>query len=206
MTLDNTILQPVDLIMDQTDAVYGTGATTEVNGNLVNNAPLTLYNDVHFKPVHTCESWAIFPRLLPELRLRVWQLFLQRHRMIELNIFADDDQDNDSHSGYYSDLNHLGNIISGRSYSLNIKGRGYAASLSPLLRVNSEARHAALEFYRIRLPFPRQNAEQVLYLNPEHDVLYVRPEAHYGRSPPRAVTVLVDFLHDVKAYDPKNQG
>jgi hypothetical protein len=50
-------------------------------------------------------------------------------------------------------------------------------------------------------------------LNPEYDVLYVRPEFRSPNMPPtdnqpkpRAASVLVDFLHDVRAYDPKDKG
>lgn len=137
----------------------------------MDNTPCKLYDDVYFKPLPTSESWALFPLLLPELRLRVWQLFLQRYRMIELDILPDDGDD-DPQSHYYFSRDDLGNVVSGRGYLLIIKDRGYAASLSPLLHVNSEARHAALNFYRIRLPFPRHNGKNVLCLNPEHDVLY----------------------------------
>lgn len=96
--------------------------------------PVRLYKDVHFRPAHpaTCSSWALFPLLLPELRLRIWLLFLRRHRMIELGIRASNDEYG-RQPRYYTNHKYLGNIISGRSYSLIIKGHDYAASLSPRL-------------------------------------------------------------------------
>ncbi|KUI70543.1 hypothetical protein VM1G_06042 [Cytospora mali] len=194
--------------MTQTNAMDDTGATTGISSNSVDNNPVRLYNDVHFRPVPACDYWPLFPLLLPELRLRVWELFLQRYRMIELDICVDEDEDNDDddlRSRYYTERNYLGNIISGGNYSLSIEGRGYALP-SPLLWVNSEARYAALKFSRVRLPFPRRNGERVLYLSPEYDVLYVWPMPEPEPRPePRAI-VLVDFLHDVKAYDHKDQG
>ncbi|KAL2155732.1 hypothetical protein VTH82DRAFT_474 [Thermothelomyces myriococcoides] len=105
----------------------------------------------------------------------------------------------------------MGKIVSGRGYTLSIKGRGsYAASLSPLLWVNREARHAALCFYHIRLPLPSPRGERVLYLNSEYDVLCVQPQypyrAYVNRTPLRLATVLIDVLHDIRAYDYKDQG
>ena len=93
---------------------------------------------------------------------------------------------------------------------MSIRGRGcYASALSPLLWVNSEARQATLSFYQIHLPFPGKYKDQVLYLNPEYDVVHVRPrrtertDVDHG---PAIGTLLVDFLHDAKAYDYKGQG
>lgn len=216
MTLVNTLgllcdflsMQIFDLTVNRPRAINHTNARHETE------APARIYNDVHFRPRNQviCDSWALFPQLLPELRLHIWQVFLQQHRMIELGIRADGDE-NGPQSHYYTDRNHLGNIVSGRNYSLTISGRGYTASLSPLLRVSSEARQAALDFYRVQLPFPLRDGERVLYLNPEYDVLYVRPEFRSPNMPPtdvqpkpRAASVLVDFLHDARAYDPKDKG
>lgn len=95
---------------------------------------------------------------------------------------------------------------------LGVQANADAALLtgSPLLQVSSEARHAALQYYRVRLPFPRGGGGQVLYLNPEHDVLFVRPEVPSrwtgAQAPPRPTVVLIDFLHDVRAYDPRDKG
>ena len=174
-----------------------------------------LFNDVfsgRWTPATpSVDTWAPFPRLPPELRLSIWRLYLQRHRMVEIVMRAA--AHDVLQSQYYTDRNHLGNLVSGRGYTLSIKGRGgYAASLSPLLWVNQEARQAAFSFYRVHLPFfPQQLAQpkgqvQVLCLNPEYDVVYVQTHEVWNRSVAGMGTVLADFLHDVKAYDHKDQG
>ncbi|KAH6641791.1 hypothetical protein F5144DRAFT_564898 [Chaetomium tenue] len=174
----------------------------------------------------TVTTWTFFSRLPTELRLHVWQSYLRRPRLIEVDVCAADDEEATSYPGdqvspsrYYANSNHRGKIVSGRGYKSSIRGRRcYAASLSPLLWVNSEAREATLSFYRIHLPFPGKYKDQMLYLNPEYDIVYVQPritERHYvdnGHAVPAAPaapatgTLLVDFLHDAKAYDDKDQG
>ncbi|KAK3358409.1 hypothetical protein B0T24DRAFT_504712, partial [Lasiosphaeria ovina] len=179
-----------------------------------------LFNDAYFERARaepaSWDTWPQFGRPPPELRLRIWLLSLRRNRMIELNIRSADGENSSTYPGgapspfpYYRECNHLGTTISGRGYTLSIRGRGFAASHSQLLWVNAEARQAALDYHRVRLPYPRAGANQLLALNPEHDVLFVRPEYHRfsvstpaSRPGPRQATVLVDSLHDVKAYNP----
>ena len=71
--------------------------------------------------------WAPFPRLPSsfELRLRVWLLHLQRHRMIELDVcgVATDEME-DPRPDQYTERNHFGRIVSGGPYALAIRGRG----------------------------------------------------------------------------------
>ncbi|KAK4240431.1 hypothetical protein C8A03DRAFT_42048 [Achaetomium macrosporum] len=187
-----------------------------------------LYNDVYFNRAAgsaACDSFAPFPRLPTELRLLVWLFFLRRQRMIRLAIRAAPEWDefwqsdtsttesSDQHqSRYYTGRNHLGSPISGREYWLHIDPHGHAASLSPLLWVNREARREALGFYRIHLPYSVsawRDSERVLYLNPEYDVLsFFDWLPNRQRLPDRdaVVAVLVDFLHDIRAYDRKGQG
>jgi hypothetical protein len=100
----------------------------------------------------------------------------------------------------YTRRNHLGKIVSGRGYLLAIRGRGYAATLSPLLRVDSETRQLTLDFYRVHLPLRQgYDRERLLYLNPMYDTLLIEPDD-------MSVGVLFDFLQDIKAHDPRNQG
>jgi hypothetical protein len=187
-------------------------------GNDANQTPL-LFNDVYFsrweEPIPPSLSiWAPFPRLPAELRLHIWQLSLQQHRMIEVDIYptAGDHAD----TPQYADRNHLGRIVSCRSpsYTSRLRGHGsyaaYAASLTPLLRVSREARAAALSFYHIHLPL---GIGQILYLSSEYDVVYVRPRPPKPiKRPPEADpkpefgVILVDFLHDARAYDYKDRG
>lgn len=167
------------LIMDQTIASTCTNWTGE-------NPTPKLFNDVRisrWEPPGPCgdTTWPPFSRLPIELRLHLWLSYLRRHRMIEVDICDTSYPDDASQSRYYyTNRNHLGKIVSGRGYTLSIRGRRCHAtplSLSPLLWVNNEARRAALSFYHVHLPFPgpRPYGEQVLYLNPEYGVVYVRP-------------------------------
>jgi hypothetical protein len=135
--------------------------------------------------------------------------------MIELDLYCAAEEDATTYPGngpqcrYYTDRNRLGNVVSGRGYVLCWTGRrerGHAGnvteSYSPLLWVNHEARRTALEFYRVHLPFFGLQRRQVLYLNPEYDVVSIRPRSFH----PPPLCLLADLLHDVKAYDPKRQG
>lgn len=187
-----------------------TDLVTDMGEDMKDGPTHMLFNDVHFShqeaasPAPSFPTWPLFPRLPAELRLHIWTLHLQRHRMIELNIDpADEDPD------CYTRRNHLGQIVSGRRYTFTVRGRkpSFAPLLSLLMQVNREARRAVLGFYRIHLPFPgRQPNEQVLYLNPDYDVVYARPREPEAGSYAGFATLLVDFLHDVRAYDYKDQG
>ncbi|KAK4233462.1 hypothetical protein C8A03DRAFT_19469 [Achaetomium macrosporum] len=179
-----------------------------------NSAPVRLFNDVYWSrttpPTTHNSRWAPFPRLPTELRLHIWLLFLRQHRMIELQLYVDVDEDGQSRR--YTDCNGLGRVVSGRDYTVEIGGRAYAASLSPLLWVNREARQATLSFYRVHLPFPRYDGGRVLYLNPEYDVVCIGPRAQGFSLAPvpteriHRLNPLPDFLHDVRAHDPRDQG
>jgi hypothetical protein len=197
--------------MDQTR-----DATVDNNTAIDNTASVRIFNDVYLSrttpPTTDNGRWTLFSCLPAELRLHIWLLFLQECRFIELQVSIDVDEDGQSRS--YTDRNSLDRVVSGRDYTLELigtDGRGYAAPLSPLLWVNHEARQTTLSFYRVHLPFPRYDADQVLYLNPEYDVLYVSP--HIARAEPpmllsqySGLNPLPDFLHDVRAHDPRDQG
>lgn len=182
-----------------------------------------LFNDVYFgqRPPAVHETWSQFSRLPVELRLEIWLVFLRQHRMIELIICADENEDDTTYPGsadadarYYTNRNHLGNITSGRGYTLEIPGQGYAATFSPLFWVNRESRGAALRhYYPVHLPYPSEHGGQLLYLNPDYDVLVPSSASQRTLRPiwllparPGAATLLADFLHDVKAFDPKHRG
>lgn len=156
----------------------------------------------------------VFP---PSCAGLVWLAYLQRYRMIDLDIRAAADEGGDttrpgdgSQSRYYTGRNTLGNVISGRGYVLSWGGRGgHAAAYSPLLWVNREARHVTLGFYRVQLPFSGLRREQVLFLNPEYDVVSVQLRYTEGgrmTTSLDALTLLADLLHDAKAHDSKDQG
>ena len=75
---------------------------------------------------------------------------------------------------------------------------------SLLLQVNREAKQAALDFYRVHIPCNDNSriitaqTPRCIYLNPKFDILHIKTE---GTS-----RNFVDFVHDVKAYDPQGYG
>lgn len=159
-----------------------------------------LLNDFHSDHVAgtggTLNSFSPFPRLPVELRLSIWKRFLQRHRLISITVV------DKAHHSPYEDLpeqcnqrNSLGNKITGKNYKLQITTQPLQ---TPLLRVSSESRQAALDFYRVHVPFDRNSGEGHCYLNPEFDFIHIHPN---GPS-----EVLAHFIHDFKAYDPKGVG
>jgi hypothetical protein len=140
--------------------------------------------------------------------------------MIEVSLYPPDDDDASTYpddpgrladlikSRYYRERNSLGNLVSGRRYKILIDDNGFAASLSPLLWVNAESRQTALDFYRIHLPFPGLDGKQLLYLNPEFDVVSVQEMfvLRGNRYTSRAGAITIDFLCDIRAYDPRHKG
>lgn len=104
----------------------------------------------------------------------------------------------------FKDKNTLGNIVSGLTYSINPGvGEAWGSRRLPsaLMAVNVEARQAALEFYYIQVPAAGRTRHRkpgaTIYLNPDWD--YVR---FFSKAP----TDILDFLWDMRAYDPKGRG
>ncbi|KAI0456405.1 hypothetical protein F5B21DRAFT_467638 [Xylaria acuta] len=153
-------------------------------------------------PVHReSGSFPLFSRLPAELRLDIWQLSLRRSRLINIELcpqknIQDELQDEQS---LYRAQNNLGRVIGGRHYAIAANG---SQLLSKLLRVNSEARQAALRFYRVHLPCRFELGDRQGYgtlpFNPEFDILHIR----LGRD----IYDFADFLHDLRAYDPQDVG
>lgn len=145
--------------------------------------------DVLFRP---------FPMLSTELRLRIWQCSIEQHRLLEVEVdgpwgFED--------APLYSTTNALDKLISGRNYTATVQG---CHLHSKLLHVNSESRQVALKFYRVHIPCYFRTCEDTtikstLYFNPEYDFMFLR-----AKHPPEHT--FVDFLYDLKAYDPKDIG
>lgn len=169
-------------------------------------------------PPHKTATFHPFPRLPIELRLQIWEQAIPQERMLRISLKP--------HSGRRYDLacdeprylhkNHLQKPISGERYRAEVHAAAAAADgggecsssngrciHSRFLRVNSEARRAAMCFYRVHIPVymtgPRRTVRSTLYLNPEHDLLHI-----WAAAPVK--DTLLDFLWDVKAYDPKNVG
>ncbi|KAI0099597.1 hypothetical protein GGR51DRAFT_391639 [Nemania sp. FL0031] len=152
---------------------------------------------------HESRSFSPFLRLPTELRLDIWRLSLRRWRLIKIALAPseqdDGTQDQDAEPRYTT-RNVLGSIISGAPYRVIVKG---PQLLSKLLRVNREARHAALGFYRVHLPCQLVGGDKVesfgtLPFNPEFDILHIQPGG--GDHD------FVHFLHDIRAYDKLGVG
>ncbi|KAI0971079.1 hypothetical protein F4678DRAFT_433670 [Xylaria arbuscula] len=135
-----------------------------------------------------------FPQfaLLPwELRNQVWRSFLQKRRFIRVAL--SDTQPVGFSEQESSDIKYGPCYLIVNGFQL----------LSKLLRVNSEARKAALEFYRVRLPsvltmhLALNEGTQIgaFPFNPEHDVLWFE-DAHS----------LPDFLSTIATYDSRRIG
>ncbi|KAI0535546.1 hypothetical protein GGR58DRAFT_439822 [Xylaria digitata] len=141
------------------------------------------YNEDHVFPQFVLLPW--------ELRNQVWEYALRKRRMIRVSLREgqpDDITEQESRDIKY-----------GRC-SLFING---SQLFSKLLRVNSEARKAALEFYRVRLPcvltHPGSNNSrmrvEMFPFNPEYDILWFEQVCH-----------LTDFFSAIIMHDSRRIG
>ncbi|TGJ81452.1 hypothetical protein E0Z10_g7324 [Xylaria hypoxylon] len=141
------------------------------------------YNEDHVFPQFVLLPW--------ELRNQVWKYALQKRRMIRVSLKErqpDDITEQESRDIKY-----------GRC-SLFING---SQLFGKLLRVNSEARKAALEFYRVQLPcvltHPGSNDTRVrigmFSFNPEYDILWFEEVYH-----------LPDFFSAIIMHDSRRIG
>lgn len=143
--------------------------------------------------VHDYESkFSLFPLLPKEIRLKIWQHSLQCQRIIKLRLKS-------------RAIESIGVANYGERYCAVVYE--YQV-LSKLLRVNSESRDAALNFYRVHLPcrFTRDTTwtaattPGTLHVNPEYDFLQIHPEWPVKDT-------LVDFLYHLKTtLDPRGVG
>lgn len=153
----------------------------------------------NFECTFTC-----FSHLPTELRLLIWHFSLCHYRL--LKIALDFTLAPHPLPPLYQSKNRLGNIISNYGYVTEVRGNKI---YSKLLRVNKESRGAALNFYRVH--FGCELKSRVLdadgyplcipmtfYVNPEYDIIHLKYV--HKTNPPG------DFLHDLKANDPKGIG
>ncbi|TGO40691.1 hypothetical protein BHYA_0033g00450 [Botrytis hyacinthi] len=98
----------------------------------------------------------------------------------------------------YTTRNAMGNIISGSYYELAINDSAVNHMNSRIFLTSKKSRWAALDYFRLRLPLANNRHIRV---NPDHDVLFFHP-AHDIRD----INILAAILHDIKAYDPRDQG
>lgn len=184
-------------------------AATEANASLL--APMApVFNDSFpdgATPAGGSSTFPSFPRLPPEIRLKIWRSFLQRRRIIQLELAAARRGGGDERAPPYTARNQLGRVLSGDEF------HPFLHTLPPrcrLLEVCHEARQAALAFLRVELPCHTRNqlarwhgtgepARPItVHLNPEWDFLFI---TRYGSG-----KFLADFLHDFRAHDPKTRG
>lgn len=179
------------------------GEERDVDSTQLRNVPLL--NSI-LKPVPEDKTFPLFSSLPKELRLQIWEEATPRERVVHVAVFpwCPPKDRSEEVPVRYLEKNHLGNPISGSRYHLVADD---ALLDHALLAVNSEARQVVLDFYRIEMPCAlscvhsgrRRPFPKVLRINPEHDVLRVEAEAPVKES-------LIDFLWDLKAYDPKGVG
>lgn len=154
---------------------------------------------------HKTKTFEPFSSLPKELRLEIWELALPASRLIRISLKPHEGRRYNLAAAVprYQHRNALGNPISGERYRAVVQG-GHQGLHSKFLRINQEARAAALRFYRVHVPGvylagPSCTARGTLYLNPEHDVLHVAADAPVRET-------LIDFFWDLKAYDPRGVG
>ncbi|VUC36979.1 unnamed protein product [Clonostachys rosea] len=160
--------------------------------------PLQLFNPVLEHDPE--QSFPQFSKLPLEIRLKIFKLSLLRERFFQLWLERDDQRVSAK------------DPITRNTYIVNVQGRNIH---SKLLRVNRDARHAALAFYRVHIPCRHEwcsvpGSTGFLYVNPERDIIRI------GFLPPRrGQTILppdsrkpsiVDFLLDTKRRDPRRTG
>jgi hypothetical protein len=156
----------------------------------------------------TCNNesnFPLFPLLPKELRLKIWQHSLQRNRIIKVFLRAEKLFNTEQPATQTTDS--IASTSKSERYRAYVNG--YQV-LSKLLRVNAEAREAALGFYRVHIPcwlkvgetyagFPPESLG-ILYFNPEYDFLHISSEVW-------AEDTLVDFLYHLRTtYDPHHVG
>jgi len=164
---------------------------------------LSMINDYYNTSNRDDAGFMPFPQLPIELRLEIWRLSIVKQRLIEIQLYY-----HDAHSGDSEEYKYI--AVVGNGVQLHSK----------LLRVNREAREAALEFYRIHIPCVLLTGDNLarhhrsgdieflddpqthlrpLYLNPEHDILHIK-------APQPAEHTFIAFIHDLKTYDPRGIG
>lgn len=160
--------------------------------------PLPIFNASHMPPMSE-GMFQPFARLPKEIRLQIWQRFLERQRIISVTLEECTDKHREpiSHSSIPETRPRPSN---GKQYQATVTSRQF---LSVLFRVSHEARTAALHFYRVHIPCRCESGatqmETTLYFNPEHDFLKITSKRPTKKT-------LVGFLRDLKFHDPRNVG
>jgi hypothetical protein len=137
-----------------------------------------------------------------ELRLQIWEYAVQQTRFLKIHL---EPPSHDTGTDPYSGLNALNKVVSNVGYTVTVKS---LQCNSKLLAVSREARKVALRFYRIQVPYyikvhegrrTPSSVQAPFYFNPAYDILHVKSALPLSRT-------FVPFLHDLRAYDPKDVG
>ncbi|KAI0381202.1 hypothetical protein F5Y04DRAFT_256004 [Hypomontagnella monticulosa] len=156
--------------------------------------PTRIYNTA-YQQIQGEREFPQFSLLPKELRLDIWEHEMRRHRIIVIRAEIPFDPYMEGPS--VEDLPVEGPFVDGDKI------------LSKLLRINREARQAALQFYRVHMPCTftggyREDRISIssgtLLLNPEFDILHVRAISNNGTN------ILFDLTYSVKALDPLGIG
>ena len=164
--------------------------------------PYKIFNDAFStkpRPDHF-STFTPFCRLPAEIRTQIWTECIPAHRFIRVGL---DNCITEEFPNLYTTKNHLGNTVSGCLYrTRTVQSEEWSPDI--LTRVCHEASRAFRRVYRVRIPLPVKGGDgsvKPLYISPENDTLWVVCDQNT-----RPIPVLVAFLHDLVAYDPKGIG
>jgi len=145
------------------------------------------------------KEFTLFSKLPTELRFKIWRHSLEHPRILKVHLRYPSAFDLKlGYDGQTRPPSHQ----SQKNYRPVVEGY---QTLSKLLRVNKDARAAALCFYRVHLPcwFTKGASRSddlvsgTLYFNPEYDFLHVKQES----------MDMIEFFYDLKfKYDPQHIG
>lgn len=164
--------------------------------------PYTIFNDAFGTGLSAGQSTTFwpFPRLPLELRTKIWAECIPAHRFIHVLL---DSTYGEKFPNLYTTKNELGNTISGCRYRMRAAGSEEWAP-DTLIRVNHEASSVFRSICRVRIPLPVKGGDgsvKSLYISPENDTVWAVCDQNSRANP-----LLVSFLHDLVAYDPKGIG
>lgn len=164
---------------------------------------LEIFNPDHSQKTHG--GFQCFSQLATEIRLIIWNHVLQRHRLLHVILEKQDERNpgNETAAAPPNPVpNALGRLASGKHYEAVVKAR--CSFIPELMSVNRESREAALAFYHVQLPCclksNTHSQEAIIRLNLDWDHLEISAE------PLSFKETFIDFLHDLRAHDPKGSG